>query len=183
MIANFFGLRTAASFGFLVFSLIFATSNPAQARYCPIHDPIAFLHAIMNSPETDGSESLVRFIVHGKLEIDPRQTVKSRMYRDHYYLKGYLSGKSLSKQGFVNRFEAPVSITSSCETVSCEFLTEDVLVIIYKNRGRFEIFNDNACNLGVYKNPDQETLDGMVTCLRGDGCAVTDDWYGIEESD
>ncbi|WP_371169410.1 hypothetical protein [Aliiroseovarius sp. 2305UL8-7] len=180
---EFLQLKTMVRIGFVILCLMFATPKSAQARYCPIHDPIALLHAILNSPDTDGTKDPVRFIVHGKLEIDPSKTVKSKIYRDHYYLKGYLRGKSLSQEGFINRFEAPVSVTSRCDTVSCEFLAENVLVLIHKKRERFEIFNDNACNLGVYINPDQETLDGMIKCLRGEGCAVTDDWYGVGESD
>ncbi|WP_282181858.1 hypothetical protein [Aliiroseovarius marinus] len=175
-------LRKAFFFSSLALGTVLATVPAAEARYCPIHDPIALLHAILYGPGPEDPAQYVhheRFIVHGKLDIDPERTVESRTGRGIYYLKGYLTGKSLTEDGFVNSFEAPVLMKSYCETVSCEFLSDEVLVYIYRVRGRFQIFNDFACNLGVYRKPDQETLDGMVSCLRGEGCPVTDDWYGV----
>ncbi|WP_181363787.1 hypothetical protein [Aliiroseovarius pelagivivens] len=172
-------IKRALCSGFLILGALLTTASVAQARYCPIHDPIALLHAIINSPAHQNTDAPERFIVHGKLSIDPARTVESKNRDGIYYLKGYLNGKSLTEDGYVNRFEAPVLMKSYCDTVSCEFLSDEVLVYIYRVRGRFHIFNDFACNLGVYRKPDQETLDGMVSCLRGEGCSVTDDWYGV----
>lgn len=114
-------------------------------------------------------------IVEGRLLLDAnsipdgssRQTDDPAMTA----VQGTLTGRSVSKKGFVTPFSKPVTVAVSCFASWCGTVSKEqqVVAFVRRDNGRY-VIDVNPCGGHLFLHPDRGLLKRAVACFSGGRC-------------
>ncbi len=155
----------------LLIAGLVAASGPAFALSCIPPDPARDF-------DRAASDENQWVVVHGKLTFDkrllPNRDGPSNDAAPTTDIPAYFKGQSLTRDGFTNRFETPITLTARCFGPWCggAVTNTDYLAFMQKDGDSYTMTVD-PCGSNSYPKPSQEVLDRIQACMNGD-CPVVD---------
>ncbi|WP_246557472.1 hypothetical protein [Roseovarius nubinhibens] len=145
-------------------------AGPALALSCLPHD--------VTDSYTQAAEAEASYVVvHGRLVFDETRLPKVDMSNqaatpESTRIPALISGKSLSKQGFERRFEAPISLDIECAGPWCAGAKSgiDYLAFLRVEPDGSYALALNPCGGQGFGEPSQEQLDQILACHTGGPC-------------
>ncbi|WP_286910575.1 hypothetical protein [Roseovarius sp.] len=145
-------------------------ASPALALSCLPHD--------VTDSYTQVAEAEASYVVvHGRLVFDETKLPKVDMTNQaatpaSTRILALISGKSLSKQGFERRFEAPISLDIECAGPWCAGAKSgiDYLAFLRVEPDGSYALALNPCGGQGFGEPSQDQLDQILACHTGGPC-------------
>jgi hypothetical protein len=146
----------------LPFAMVLAASQ-AQALQCRIPDPVRIFQAAMDAPET--YVVLRGRVAEAEILIPPK-----RIEGQPYPVPGWFIGSVLTRDGFTQGLETPVTVQVTCAASWCGSMLPEVELIMFAqvSDGAYVIEAD-ACESWVF-TPDPLIEQLLTSCIRGEAC-------------
>ncbi|WP_336096277.1 hypothetical protein [Roseovarius sp. CH_XMU1461] len=145
-------------------------TGPALALSC-------LPHGVTDSYTQAAEAEASYVVVHGRLVFDESRLPKVDMTNQaatpaSTRIPALISGKSLSKQGFERRFEAPISLDIECAGPWCAGAKSgiDYLAFLRVEPDGSYALALNPCGGQGFGEPSQEQLDQILACHSGGPC-------------
>ncbi|MFP7569244.1 hypothetical protein [Marivita sp. S2033] len=85
-------------------------------------------------------------------------------------IDGRLSGHSLTRDGFTHHFDRDITLRVTCLGPWCGGVSEGLHLTFLKQDGASLVMEVGPCPGWTYPNPSQETVERVISCLRGGTC-------------
>lgn len=148
---------------------VLAGAGQAVALSCVPPDVAASFQAAAQSER-------VYVVVHGRLSYDVAllpQPIENDINNmpPETRIPARLTGKSLAKAGFVNAFDAPVTLNIQCWGPWCGGIDPDVPVLLFVEKtGAGFVMATEPCGQFAFHNPTPQQLKTLSFCMRGAAC-------------
>lgn len=151
----------------LLIAGLVALASPVLALSCMPPDPARDF-------ERAAKDDKPWVIVHGTVTFDEKKLPNrsGTLNNDappRTEIPAYFKGRSLTKNGFLNRFETPVTLTAVCLGPWCGGASSgtEYLAFLLKDGDSYTM-SVSPCGGNSYAKPGQDVLDRMTRCMNGD---------------
>ena len=153
----------------LVALSLFAATQ-AAALTCLPADPIRNFREAQAAPES-------YHILHGRLRFD--RSLMPRGVSDDpgvapNPVDAQFEGFALGSEGFTTPVEAEVVLQSTCAGPYCGTFGPGEALLFAEITEAGYLVRIGPCGGGAFDQVNQDTLDGLAACLRGEGCGPED---------
>ncbi|MCR9108318.1 hypothetical protein [Marivita sp. XM-24bin2] len=154
-------------FGCVLAGLI-ALSQPAFALSCLAPD---ITRDYQKAAQSDDTYILVKGDLFFDEAVLPERTEqRSSRSRDRVDVDGWLSGYSLTKDGFTKRFERDVILRVSCLGPWCGSTSKGEHLAFLRQEDRQWVMELSPCPGMTYADPSPEQEATALACFRGEPC-------------
>ena len=154
----------------VLLALCSLAATEAAALSCLPADPMRDFQEAQDAPES-------YHILHGRLSFDP-SLMPQRVSNDPGVtpnpVDAQFDGFALGPEGFTTPVEAEVVLQSTCAGPYCGTFGPGEALLFAEITEAGYLVRIGPCSGGAFDQVNQDTLDGLAACLRGEGCGPED---------
>ncbi|MFQ1699375.1 hypothetical protein ACJ5NV_02155 [Loktanella agnita] len=145
-----------------------ALATQSAALSCMRPDPVETFNRVAAAPDD-------YYVLYGQLTFDTDalpEAVSQIPVAEPDPIDAFFRGKGLTRQGFTSDYISPAALQVTCAGSWCGSARSGVDALYFvRADGAPVTMEAGACGGMIFEQPDQATLNMMVSCMQGGECS------------